>query len=103
MKDVSKTVGKVGYYLGYLEGADKAIHGDLKGGIISAGSNYAAEEIAITQGWGYGLAFTLTWEVMDKGVSQTEWYNRLFFGKDSDVYRERGLKNGWYFDHWYKP
>ena len=103
LKDVSKVVGKAGYYLGYLEGADKAIHGDLKGGVISAGSNYAAEEIAITQGWGYGLAFTLTWEVMDKGVSQTEWYNRLFFGKESDVYRERGLKNGWYFDHWYKP
>jgi len=103
LKKVSKMIGKGGYYLGYFEGIDKARHGDLKGGIASAGSNYTAEYISMSQGWGYGLAFTLTWELMDKKVSQTEWYNRLFFGKGSDVYRERGLINGWYFDHWYKP
>jgi len=88
--------------VGYLEGINKAIHGDLQGGAISAGSNYTSEYIGSTLGWGYGLAFTVTWDVMDKGVSQTEWYNRLFFGKDSDVYRERGLTNGWYFDKWDK-
>ncbi|TDX11254.1 RHS repeat-associated core domain-containing protein [Flavobacterium sp. S87F.05.LMB.W.Kidney.N] len=95
-----KIVAKGGYYLGYLDGLNKASQGDLAGGAASAGSNYAADAIGTSYGWGYGLAFQLTWVAMDKHVSQTEWYNRFFFGKDSDTYRERGISNGWYFDNW---
>ncbi len=96
-----KVIAKTGYYAGYFEGGYKVLNGDVAGGSVSIGSNYLGESIGAGYGWGYGLAWQLTWITMDKLVSQTEWYNRLFFGKDSDTYRERGISNGWYWNNKY--
>jgi len=96
-----KVIANTGYYAGYFEGGYKVLNGDVAGGSVSIGSNYLGESISAGYGWGYGLAWQLTWITMDKVVSQTEWYNRLFFGKDSDTYRERGISNGWYWNNKY--
>jgi len=99
----AKALLKSSYYVGYLEAGIKMYDGDILGAGISGASNYAGEYIGNLLGWGYGLAWQLTWTGMDKYVSQTEMYNRLLFGKGSDVYIERGLKNGWYSQPVFHP
>jgi RHS repeat-associated protein len=75
--------------IGYYDGLQKVANGDLYGGAVSSLSNYTGGEIGLAYGWGAGLAWSATWEVMDRYVSKTQTYNRILFGVHSSVYKQR--------------
>jgi hypothetical protein len=86
---VASILSQTAYIAGYYDGLQKAAKGDIVGGTISAGSNYIGQRIALANGFGAGLAWAGTWEVMDRYISKTEIYNRVLFGVHSKVYKER--------------
>lgn len=73
----------------YYDGLQKVANGDLYGGALSSLSNYTGGEIGLAYGWGAGLAWSATWEIMDRYVSKTETYNRILFGVHSSAYKQR--------------
>lgn len=61
-------------------------------------SEYYSEQatnIFTTFGSVYGLSWGVGWE-LGRMITNSEYYNRFFYGSNSNIYKQRGIQNGWY-------
>jgi hypothetical protein len=56
---------------------------------------YVGTRIAATRGNIAGIGWTIGWNILGPWVTNSEIYNRAFFGKGSSIYQERERKNDW--------
>lgn len=86
----------VGSYAGYYGAFDNLVHGDYYGAARETAANYTGIRIAAARGNVAGIGWTIGWNILGPMVTNSELYNRIFFGKNSAVYQDRERQNGWY-------
>lgn len=85
-----------GSYLGYYGAAENLYNKNYYGAVSEFGGTYLGNFLAKRYGSDVGIAWTIGWNVLGPWLTNTEVYNRFFFGKDSAVYQNLEIKNGWY-------
>lgn len=86
----------VGSYIGYYGAVDNLFNGNYYGAVVEGSANRYGIVLSNTKGSDVGIAWTIGWNILGPWLTNTEAYNRFFFGKNSAVYQDLERKNGWY-------
>lgn len=86
----------VGSYAGYYGAVDNLVKGDYYGSVREGVANRYGIYLASTKGNLVGIGWTIGWNILGPQVTNSEFYNRIFFGKNSAIYQDLERKNGWY-------
>jgi len=86
----------VGSYVGYYGAVDNLINGDYYGAAREGVANRYGIYLASSKGNLVGIGWTIGWNILGPMTTNSELYNRIFFGKYSAIYQDLERKNGWY-------
>jgi len=91
----AKGAGIIGSIVGYYGAAENYMNGDLFNGNLEMSANSVSIAAGYYFGADVGLAVTVGWE-SGRWITQQEWYNTFFYGKNSDIWKQRDMEYGWW-------
>lgn len=96
----ASTLGKFasygGSYLGYYSAVENLFNDDYYGALREGLVNRYSIHLSNTRGNIWGIGITIGWSILGPRVTNSEAYNRFFFGRNSTIYQDLERKNNWY-------